>query len=196
MLAAVVLLALIGTGASLAYFTDRAETTNIITMGHVDIVIEEPHYEGRDNDNRVEDIVPGESITKDPTITLQEGSADAYVRAVLKMEGLDEERRKELLEGIEIRTGWYYNAEDNYYYYHAKLSEGESAVLFDAVTIPVQWDSEQAAGKSFQIIVSAEAIQADHFEPQYNGDGTLITAWLDTDGNAITAENYDFTLQH
>lgn len=190
MLAAVTLLAVIGTGATLAYFTDKAETVNIVTMGHVDITIEEPHYEGKDNDNTVEDIVPGETIAKDPTITVQEGSADAYVRAVLTIEGLDEEMKQELLEGINIYQGWYYNEADGYYYYNTRLTAGDSAVLFDTVMIPEKWGNE-AADKSFQIIVSAEAIQADNFEPQYNADNSYIMTWLDKEGNTITAENYD-----
>lgn len=189
MLAAVTLLAVIGAGATLAYFTDTSDATNIITMGHVEIDIDEPGYEGDDN-NEVKDILPGETIIKDPTVTVSEGSADAYIRTTLTVGNLTEEQTEELLAGIVINAGWYYNAEDGYYYFNRKLAAGESATLFNQVTVPENWGNE-TADLSFQIIVSAEAIQADNFFPQYNEDGTMIICWRNSAGEPVTAENYD-----
>ncbi len=190
MIVAVALIAVIGVGATLAYFTDKADTTNVITMGHVDIDLDEPNYEGDEN-NEVKDITPGETITKDPTIEVQTGSADAFVRATLTLEGLTEEQAAELMKGIEINAGWYYNETDGYYYYNTKLSAGEKATLFDEVAIPENWGNE-VADLSFKLIVNAEAIQADNFEPvKTTIDGVeYITAWLDSAGNAIEAESY------
>lgn len=190
MIVAVALIAVIGVGATLAYFTDKADTTNVITMGHVDIELDEPNYEGDEN-NEVKDITPGETIVKDPTIEVQTGSADAFIRATLTLEGLTEEQAAELMDGIEINDGWYYNETDGYYYYNTKLSAGEKATLFDEVTVPESWGNE-VADLSFKIIVNAEAIQADNFEPvKATIDGVeYITAWLDSEGNAIEAENY------
>lgn len=187
MIVAVTLIAVIGVGATLAYFTDKTDTTNVITMGHVDIEIDEPNYEGDEN-NEVKDITPGETIVKDPTITVQEGSADAFIRATLTLEGLTEEQAAALMEGIEINDGWYYNQTDKYYYYNTKLSAGQEATLFDEVTIPETWGNE-VADLSFKIIINAEAIQADNFNPTM--DGEYITGWNYTDGQPITAETYD-----
>ncbi len=189
MLAAVTLLAVIGAGATLAYFTDTSDTTNIITMGHVEIEIDEPGYEGDDN-NEVKDILPGETIIKDPTVTVSEGSADAYIRTTLTIGNLTKEQTEELLAGIVINAGWYYNEEDGYYYYNRKLAAGENATLFNQVTVPENWGNE-TAGLSFQIVVSAEAIQADNFEPQYNEDGSMIICWRNSAGEPVTAENYN-----
>ncbi len=40
MVAAVALVAVIGVGATLAYFTDKDSKTNVVTMGKVDIDLE------------------------------------------------------------------------------------------------------------------------------------------------------------
>ena len=41
LLAAVSLVAVVGVGSTLAYFTDSDVATNVVTMGHVDIVLTE-----------------------------------------------------------------------------------------------------------------------------------------------------------
>lgn len=196
-----VLIATIGVGATLAYFTDNDNATNTITMGHVDIDLDEPNYDPDDDDDTVEDIVPGEVITKDPTITVQEGSEDAYVRATITLSNnLTEEQAKELMAGITILDGWYYSDPeqngDGYYYYNQKLAAGGKAVLFEEVKIPEKWGNE-VADMTFTIDVAAEAIQAEGFTPATlevtNEDGsktTYITAWTYEDGTAITAETY------
>lgn len=42
MLVALTLVATVGIGATLAYFTDKDAVTNVITMGKVDVSLEEP----------------------------------------------------------------------------------------------------------------------------------------------------------
>jgi len=206
---ALVLIATIGVGATLAYFTDNDSATNTITMGHVDIELKEPNYEGGEDGGEVKDIVPGKVIPKDPTITVQEGSQEAYVRATITLsekltddqaKKLTDDHAKELMDGITILPGWYYSDPeqngDGYYYYNQKLAAGGKAVLFEEVKIPEKWGNE-VADMTFTIDVAAEAIQAEGFTPVTleveNEDGsttTYITAWEDGDGNAITAETY------
>ena len=185
-----VLVATIGAGATLAYFTDSDAATNVITMGHVDIDLDEPNYDPDDpntpedegEDNTITDIVPGEVITEDPTITVAQGSADAYLRASITLgDNLSEQQAAELLEGIVINDGWVL-AEDGYYYYQSVVKEGESAVLFNEVTIPAAWGNE-VADMTITIDVAAEAIQADNFEPEM-ADGVIV-GW-----NDVTAETY------
>lgn len=187
MLMAVVLVGAIGVGATLAYFTDKEAKTNVITMGHVDIDLDEPNYEGDEENNEVKDIVPGQTIVKDPTITVAEDSQDAYVRATLAFEDLSEEQIAQLMEGITINDGW--KLSGDYYYYNAVVAAGESVTLFDEVVIPEKWGNE-VADLTFKIIVGAEAIQADNFEPVTDDEG-MITAWQYKDGTDVTADNYD-----
>lgn len=186
---AVVLISVVGIGATLAYFTDKDSATNVITMGHVDVDLTEPGFDTEDGeeDNTITDITPGEEIVKDPTITVKEGSEDAYVRATIEINGLTDVQKAELLAGIEINDGWVLS-DDNYYYYQNKMTEGETATLFDTVMIPEKWGNE-VANVTFEIVVNAEAIQADNFNPTTDADGNIV-AWNYTDGTAITAENY------
>lgn len=192
MIVAVALIAVIGVGATLAYFTDKAEAKNVITMGHVDIDLTEPGFDKEDGteDNTITNVTPNQEITKDPTITVAEGSADAYVRATITLNGLTDEQKTALMAGITINQGWFYNETEGYYYYNAKLTAGQQAVLFNTVLIPETWGNEEA-DLTFEIVVNAEAIQADNFEPTWNEDHTLIIAWTDSQGNAITAETYN-----
>lgn len=187
LVAAVALIGVIGVGATLAYFTDSEEKENIITMGHVDAELTEPNYDGDEN-NEIKNLTPGEEVTKDPTITLAEDSADAYVRAKLDVTAPEALADKAAELVFDIAEDEWFLGDDGYYYYKNKLAAGEQVVLFHTVSIPETWGNE-VADQSFHIVVKAEAIQADNFTPVTNEDG-MITAWQYSDGSAITAENY------
>lgn len=189
LLAALTLVGAVGVGATLAYFTDNEAATNVITMGHVDVELDEPNFDTEDgeDDKTIEDILPGETIVKDPTITVGKDSKDAYIRAKIEFTGLDDNQQVELLNNINVDTTVWYLAEDGYYYYNAMVKAGSKVVLFDEVVIPQEWGNE-VANLKFEINVSAEAIQADNFTP-VEKDG-MIVAWTYADGTAITVENY------
>lgn len=200
LLTSLTLVAVVGIGATLAYFTDNDSATNVITMGHVDVDLDEPNFDKpvddpttpedeskEEKDNTIEDVTPGQSIVKDPTITVAEDSEDAYVRAKVEFTGLTDAQVADLLANINIDDTVWFLAEDGYYYYNAKLTAGDSAVLFDTVVIPETWGNE-VADLTFEIIVSAEAIQADNFEPTVEND--MIVAWTYSDGTEITTETY------
>lgn len=187
LLASLTLIGTIAVGATLAYFTDTEEAVNVITLGNVDIDLTEPGFDKEDGteDNTITDITPGDEIEKDPTITVKETSEEAFVRATMKITGLDEQHKQELLDKIVINEGWI--LADGYYYYQTKVAPGASVTLFNTVTIPETWGNEMA-DQTFEIIVSAEAIQADNFNP-YNAEGKIV-AWSYQDGTPITVENY------
>lgn len=71
----VAMLAIAVIGGSLAYFTDTENATNTFTVGKIDITLNEVF----DPDNA--QLVPGKAnaVNKDVSITLEEGSEDAYV---------------------------------------------------------------------------------------------------------------------
>ena len=60
-------------GASLAYFTDKDEETNIFTSGKVDITLNEVF------DATTAQLIPGVNIQKDVTISLSSDSIETYV---------------------------------------------------------------------------------------------------------------------
>lgn len=59
-----------------AFFTDTQEKENTMTVGNVETEIEEPEWD-KTTDEEKEDIVPNQTLKKDPKIT-NTGSNDAY----------------------------------------------------------------------------------------------------------------------
>ena len=67
-------------GGTLAYFTDTTEAkVNEFTVGNVKIELTEPNWKGDAT------LMPGVVYDKDPTITVKDGSQDAYVFLKLSM---------------------------------------------------------------------------------------------------------------
>lgn len=184
MVAAVALVAVIGVGATLAYFTDKDSKTNVVTMGKVDIKLDEPDF-SKNPDDTITDVKPNQTIAKDPKITVEEGSLDAYVRAKIVFEGLSDEQVADILPLIDIDTTKWFLSTDGYYYYQASMAAGASDYLFQSVKIPENWGNE-VSELTFKINVFAEAIQADSFTPAK--DNGVITGWKDSEGNNIQAE--------
>lgn len=198
------LVGIIGVGASLAYMTDNDTAENIITMGHVDIDLTEPNYPG-DDDGKISNVKPGDNIVKDPTITVQQGSNDTYIRVSLSFTGLTDEQKTKMLEKNDNGTYKYFDInlanwkESNGYYYYigtyaegqkaGLLKAGQSVKLFEHVTIPSSWGNEMA-DKTFNINIKAEAIQADNFDPT-ELDG--VYGWY-ADDQAVTTETYTQTV--
>lgn len=204
--ASIALVAALGVGSTLAFFSDTENTTNVVTMGHVNIELTEPNYEGNDNDGEVINIVPNQKVVKDPTIALKGDSRPAYIR--VKLEFLDEndsplsDDAKEALiarlyagDGKLVdSTDWYYDETGNpdYWYYKNILSAtDQKVVMFDSVRIPADWGNEWVK-KGFKINVTAEAIQAENFEPAKDETTGKIIGWFKEDGETpIEVEDYE-----
>lgn len=190
-LAAVCLIAVVGVGSTLAYFTDSDAATNVVTMGHVDIELDEPQFSAENENNTIENVVPNQQITKDPTITVVAGSESCYLRAAIEIsDSLTAEQAEALLENINVGEDWVLS-EDGYFYFQnrvEKADDNQEIVLFDTVVIPETWGNE-VADLTFEINITAEAIQADNFAPT-EADG-VINGWYTSNGEAITAENYE-----
>jgi predicted ribosomally synthesized peptide with SipW-like signal peptide len=91
-LLAIVLVAVVAIGGTLAYMTDSETKTNIFSVGDLDITLTELNF---DPDDALA-IVPGDTFEKDPTITLEADSNDAYVRFVVSLD--TEETAKDIEE--------------------------------------------------------------------------------------------------
>lgn len=183
------LVGVVGIGATLAYFTDSDEATNVVTMGHVDISLNEASNstEGKIADEAIigeglvfDNIMPGDRISKIPTIVVEPDSQDAYVR--MKMEITTDadsdisaadlaELESRLSNQITEGTGWAFDGE--YYYYNQVMSEGESIDFFRTVTIPETWQNN-TADDTFTIQLTAEAIQAENMTPEWTEAGTIM----------------------
>ena len=169
MVLALVLIGAVGVGATLAYFTDNDSATNVVTMGHVNIELTEEEWTY--GETGITGVTPGQEIAKDPTITLVGDSLDAYVRIKLEVTGFDgvenaDAYKAEILEDLVLGEGW--TKVGNYYYYAEKLTKDNASTtaLFESVTIPYEWTND-VANATFNILVSAEAIQADNLPDDF-----------------------------
>ena len=135
-----------------------------------------------------DNVMPGDDIEKIPTITLEDGSRDAWVRMKMQVtpteeNGIAQDKLYEL-EGL-LRTDitetgdWYYSEADGYYYYNQALTNEDGGIksvdFFQNVHIPEGWTNNDAADKSFQIVLQAEAIQEENVNPTMDED--MVTAW-------------------
>ena len=169
------------TYGTLAYFTDKDTRANVITIGHVTGTLTETDEHMRDDNTSVKDytnVKPGDVLDKDPTVTLDKESEDAYVRVSINYEGLTKEQALAIENNLDISAGWT-KSEDGYYYYNEILSNKTGAInsskVFSKVTIPTEWGNE-IAGITFNINVKAEFIQSDNFTPVTDEAGN-ITGW-------------------
>lgn len=204
-LLSVTLVALIGIGATLAYFTDEDEAVNVVTLGHVEIGLKEPHFPGGPDGGEITNVTPGDEYPKDPTITVDSDSQTAYVRMSMRVrirnihknsnlneKGVDEAIADLIENGINIDKKHWYLASDGYYYYNEPLDPTESATLFTKVNIPTYWDNN-FQDCSVDISLRAQAIQAEGFSPRRETIGGIsyITGWYYSDGKTpVTPENY------
>lgn len=210
-LVSLALVAVIGVGATLAWFTDTEAKTNVVTMGNVNIDLTEPSYvenatvDSEGNLHYNDYAMPGDKIAKDPTIT-NTGDFACYVRAKIGFTSSAEgaalsdadlyfkytDPDTQAVSYISINDAsangskWV-ESTDGYWYYTEPLTTGESVVLFDTVIVPEDW-TNAVADEDFFISVQAEAIQADNFKPkEVNG----VYGWYNSNGDEVTVENYD-----
>lgn len=182
------LVGMIGVGATLAYMTDNDTAKNVITMGHVDIDLTEPNYKPTtptENGGEITKVKPGDTIEKDPTITVGANSEDTYLRVKLDVDivglgtkkGVTKEAYiQEIIKSMNINSNdW--ELKGDYYYYIGTLNNNDPGVLkandtvklFEEVKIPAEWGNEIANAK-INIDVKAEAVQVANFN--LNDDGT------------------------
>lgn len=95
-MALVATMAVMGT---LAYLTDRSTVENTFTVGNVDITVDEekvnpdgtptPEDDDRVTENEYH-LIPGQTYTKDPTMTVKAGSEKSYVRMLVTVNNYEE----------------------------------------------------------------------------------------------------------
>lgn len=202
---ALTLVGAVGIGATLAYFTDKAEVANVITLGHVDITLTENQVDNTTGEYvqtaditeeglTFDDVLPGQTVPKNPTITVADDSENCYVRATVTVEsedGISAEYLALLEDALKAditKEGSNWTYADGYYYYAAELTAEDAVVLFEEVTIPGEWDNA-VADKSFSIKINAEAIQSVYVDDVVvkDADGN-VTSWdlgVDEEGNPI-----------
>ena len=168
----VVLVMIMAVGGILAYLTDTASVTNTFTVGNVDITLDEtavnpdgtPKLDDQGNqvDRVIENnyhLVPGQEYVKDPTITVEPGSEESYVRMILTV--TNKSVMAEIMQG---------NHED-------VNQDG----VFDYADLFAGWDDATWTYKGFTEDAETDTIS---FEFRYNG----TVSGFDAEGNKAAVE--------
>ena len=196
-----VLLVAVSVLGTLAYLTDKDAVTNTFTVGSVGLKLDEAKVDEMgtpDGTNRwqptTEDpaqeyhLLPGHTYTKDPTVTVDAGSEESYVRmmatitydadadAVFAKYGVDNwlnvDSANWLVHGAPVTvkdetTGITSRTYEFRYKTIVAKSETETALppLFDTIRVPGAITTDEIAHlNGMNISVTAHAIQASGFE--------------------------------
>lgn len=165
---------------------ERAVSAKVTEQVRLDIcLMGEEEYEKA----QVTELLPGQTIEREPVIVVDGESPDVYIRVWLSFGGIlgeaeeesGEERRerlariRELEDGIDFCEGWL-EGEDGFYYYQEKVEHGSLVPVYDRIAVPEKWDN-RIANKTFTIELSAEAVRADRLEPWLPAGGEKILSW-------------------
>lgn len=191
-----VLLVAVSIFGTLAYLTDSEGVTNTFSVGSVGLKLDETdvNTDGtKASDTRVQkndyELLPGRTYIKDPTVTVDAGSEEAYVRMIVTVSFKDALTDATLATQLDdIFTG--YDAgkwpryektvsADNktitYEYRYYTTVDGKNAAgedealqleaLFTSMTVPGAYDNNQLATlNGMTIDIEAHAIQAAGFD--------------------------------
>lgn len=194
--ALLVMVAILGVGGTLAYFTAEDSATNEFTVGNVKIELTEPSWDSTGETDAPE-VYPGEALAKDPQV-INKGNNPCFVR--IKVDGLDclkaEGDGDEML--IHVRTkyvedalgeGWVLHSDGYYYYTKALAAGGTTTPVFDSIVIPKALTNADGMEhkKPYDINVKAYAVQAQGARASWSkvldevqGNVTELAAWFKT----------------
>lgn len=210
--ASLALVAVIGVGATLAYFTDKTDVkSNVFTTGSVDITLNDTSDSEKatevENGIVYEEVMPGDLLDKNVYVTVDKMSAPSYVGVFVSVDASTFGRPEAydvmgLVNDAMMRAGTMNNwnqypvsvgATDGVLYVYNQVVEPDDQNdvvldLFSDIQIPTSWGNDFAASR-FSINVQAFAAQAENFsEGQFIEmvDGTLT----DANGNVIEFESF------
>jgi len=172
-------IAAISISGTMAYFTAEETATNVITSGKIDIDLQEWSVEDQIPypEDRLEGIMPGDTVSKIVKVENAKDSEIAYVRIKVdkKITKGDKSLDASVLTCDFNTTDWTFNEEDGYYYYNEPLAPGEKTVpLFTKVTFNAEDMDNAYQGCDVEIVVSAEAVQ---FKNQNVFSSTQAKGW-------------------
>lgn len=173
----VLLIALAGVGATLAYFTAATERTNVASIGNVriDATVEQ---------SGSSKIFPGVAFDDKKVTIRNTGSNDAYIR--LRVEApanLDSNLYTFSLKGVGAGK---YKQSGGYVYLKDRLPKNSGPIeLTSEITLSPYYESGQASA-DLRFKVYVEAIQTEHIGTGDDG----FPLWLLDDGSAIEILEY------
>ncbi len=181
---------------TMAYLTDQETVTNTMTVGNIDITLDEAKTEtdgtpvegaARVQENTYK-LVPGHEYTKDPTVHVEADSEDSYIfvtvdNEIADIEAAEPDGYAPILKQI-TGNGWtaLTGYEGVYYREYTSSTEATNLKVFDNFKIKGEVKNAELAeyaGKT--IVVNAYAVQQDGF-------GSAKAAWEATFGAEDTEQ--------
>ncbi len=176
---------------TMAYLTDQEKVTNTMTVGNIDITLDEAKTDTDGTkvtpEERVQGntykLVPGHEYAKDPTVHVEADSEDSYVFVTVTNEIADIEAAETIggyapiAKQIE-NNGWapLTGYEGVYYQEYTSPAAATDLKVFDKFKIDGDVDNDTLAGYAEKtIVVNAYAVQQDGF-------GSAKAAWAATFG--------------
>ncbi len=175
--AAIILAAIAIVGGTLAWFTASDTATNVLTTGNISITLTETDISGDEAPVTVEgltigDIMPGDTIHKDPTITNTSGTEAAYIRAQFTVTqtsptGTGAPELTDLVIAqikAEIDGTIWLEGDDGWYYLKAALpaTGANSVKLFSEIEFPGATFKDEYQNAAFSIVIGAQATQVEN----------------------------------
>lgn len=159
---------------------------NEINTGAVKIELNE-YSKGNDGNEVlygevIPNVLPGQVISLIPRISNLGDSS--YVRAKIGYSNSDNSTvtlTQDEIDGIDAK--WVKRGD--YWYYTEPLKSGENVDIFKTVTIPKNLSNDYQ-GKEFKLDVTAEAVQAENFKPNFDSD----SPWNGIEAKKASVDNY------
>ena len=146
----------------------RTEVISQVSIDDINIHVENE----RASQMSAVSVDPGETVSE--KISIHNIARPAWIRARLSVNSEDLNGADESMVVLEDKN---WKKIGDYYYYTKPAATGDTVPFVDSVRIPTAWASVDAR-KSFQLSVTAEAVQQDHFTPDFSSNrpwfGTLI----------------------
>ena len=194
------LVACLSIGATLAYFTDSDKATNVLTTGNVKIELIDTTKGPQEGDQWTADdkgdntgvtyynVQPGDLLSKDVGVKIDELSSDCYVALQVKVSSNKDVDLEAIRDQIKAQAADEWYVQENYdgtmTFYHRgalqAMTHNSTSQLFNEIKIPEQWGNEYV-GASIDIDVKAAAIQSANLEdPSDVENGSATRAELES----------------
>ena len=116
----------------------QAETdpvVNTFTVGNINITLDEADVDDTDEDGNVTErdkaneykMIPGQTYTKDPIVTVKADSEDCYLFVkVIELNNTLPDTTDKVIEWTMLETGWTYDATNDVYHRNVALSDTDT----------------------------------------------------------------------
>lgn len=163
-----VALTLIFTGVAIGVYAilqKEIALTGTLRTGKVEIDLIQPKI--------TEHVLPGQEIKYEAAITAK--GADCYVRLIVDIYNQKDTTDPITIQDIKPAAGWVWKG--NALYSCQPLKTGKTVTAIEEIVIPSQWTEDTAS--DFQISLIADAIQKEHFVPNFASDSPWGTVEIE-----------------